>query len=78
MPVIPTHTTMHSALSVAQRKPTRISITVPYGVADSLQQRSDVEGRSLSNLASHLLELALRKDGSVAQNPVPKRWGANY
>jgi hypothetical protein len=69
---------MHSALSVAQRKPTRISITVPYCVADSLQQRSDVEGRSLSNLASHLLELALRKDGSVAQDPAPKRWGPSY
>ena len=41
-----------------RRKPTRISATLPWGLAQRLQERADVEGRSLSNLIAHLLELA--------------------
>lgn len=37
----------------------RISITIPYNVAISLQDRCDQEGRSLSNLAAYLLESSL-------------------
>jgi hypothetical protein len=39
-----------------RRKPTRISATLPWGLAQRLQERADVEGRSLSNLIAHLLE----------------------
>ena len=41
------------------RSPRRISITVPHHAFFALQQRSDVEGRSLSNLAAYLLEISL-------------------
>jgi hypothetical protein len=41
-----------------RRKPQRMTITVSWAVLDRLQRRSDAEGRSLSNLAAHLLELA--------------------
>jgi len=41
------------------RSPRRISITVPHHAFSALQQRSDVEGRSLSNLAAYLLEISL-------------------
>lgn len=41
------------------RAPRRISITVPYDTYQKLIQRSDDEGRSLSNLAAFLLEQAM-------------------
>ncbi|MFZ9463427.1 MAG: ribbon-helix-helix domain-containing protein [Vulcanococcus sp.] len=41
------------------RSPKRITITMPYGAYEKLQQRSDTEGRSLSNLAAYLLESAV-------------------
>jgi hypothetical protein len=47
------------------RRPRRISITVPHHAFSALQQRSDLEGRSLSNLAAYLLELSLNPDGLV-------------
>lgn len=73
MPVTSNPMTNH--LSLAQRCPKRMSITVPQGVYDGLLQRSDWEGRSLSNLAAHILELALAKDGSLQAPPIPKHWG---
>lgn len=50
---------MSTASSRLTRKPVRITITVPESVYDGLLQVSDNQGRSLSNLASHLLEAAL-------------------
>lgn len=41
------------------RKPRRISITVPHHTFCVMQELSDLEGRSLSNLAAYLLELSL-------------------
>ena len=41
-----------------RRKPQRMIITVSWALLDKLQRRSDTEGRSLSNLAAHLLEIA--------------------
>lgn len=41
------------------RSPKRISITIPYHAYKNLIDRSDREGRSLSNLAAFLLEAAL-------------------
>ena len=43
----------------AFRTPQRISITLPYGTYQRLVERSDLEGRSLSNLAAFLLESAI-------------------
>jgi CopG-like RHH_1 or ribbon-helix-helix domain, RHH_5 len=47
----------------AFRSPRRISITLPFLAFCALQERSDEEGRSLSNLASYLLESALGRHG---------------
>jgi hypothetical protein len=40
----------------AIRSPRRITITVPYQLYQKLVERSDCEGRSLSNLAAFMLE----------------------
>jgi uncharacterized protein (DUF934 family) len=48
------------------RKPQRISITVPWQVYRTLQDNSDHEGRSLSNLASHWLKLQAQNRSSSA------------
>lgn len=54
------------------RKPRRVSVTVSQGVMERLQRHSDEQGRSTSNLAAHLLEVAL--DGLDAKAPTPKSW----
>jgi hypothetical protein len=54
------------------RTPKRVSITVSNSVLDRLQRLSDEQGRSTSNLAAHLLEVAL--DGLDAKPPTPKSW----
>ena len=41
------------------RSPRRISVTLPNDAYQRLVNRSDEEGRSLSNLAAFLLETAL-------------------
>ena len=41
------------------RKPVRVTITLPFGLRNTLQDRADLEGRSLSNLCSYLLERSL-------------------
>ena len=38
----------------------RLTITIPYAVFACLEKRSVAEGRSLSKLAAHLIECALR------------------
>ena len=43
------------------RKPSRVTITIPYGLRAQLQERADHEGRSFSNLCSYLLEHSLDK-----------------
>jgi hypothetical protein len=48
------------------RKPQRISITIPYGLYEALVQASDYQGRSLSNLASFLLEEQLFSKGTLS------------
>lgn len=42
------------------RTPRRISVTLAFGAYKKLLQRSDQEGRSLSNLAAFLLETSLQ------------------
>jgi hypothetical protein len=46
-----------TAAETMRRTPQRITITVNWSLHQRLQQRCDHEGRSLSNLAAHLLEL---------------------
>ena len=43
-------------LSLLQRKPMRVTSTLPWHLVQHLQERADYEGRSLSNLIAHLLE----------------------
>jgi hypothetical protein len=47
--------------NVLTRTPKRISITVAWETSRRLQERSDIEGRSISNLASFLLEQGLNQ-----------------
>ena len=57
LPTMGTHESQGSDQTpVAFRKPQRISVTIPHTVYRYLLTKSDCEGRSLSNLASHLLE----------------------
>ncbi|MCP9929438.1 hypothetical protein KBY82_01425 [Cyanobium sp. AMD-g] len=42
------------------RRPVRVTITIPYNAYQSLVERSNFQGRSLSNLAAYLLETSLR------------------
>lgn len=59
-------------LHLLTRKPKRVSVTVSQSVLDRLQCLSDQQGRSTSNLAAHLLEVAL--DAMEGHPPIPKRW----
>jgi hypothetical protein len=47
----------------AFRSPHRVSITLSHSTYHQLLERSDHEGRSLSNLAAYLLETSLDKTG---------------
>jgi len=55
------------AVPPAFRRPHRISITLPHHAFCALQERSDDEGRSLSNLAAYLLETSLGGPGGGGQ-----------
>lgn len=50
---------LRSQLNPAFRSPRRMTITLPYATYQRLVERSDGEGRSLSNLSAFLLESAL-------------------
>jgi hypothetical protein len=50
------------------RSPKRITITVPYQIYQNLTERSDREGRSLSNLAAFLLEQSCRNQLDASQH----------
>lgn len=52
-------------LPILSRRPVRISITVSQAVHEALLNRSDFEGRSLSNLAAFLLEAALHQSDTT-------------
>lgn len=56
-----------------QRQPRRISITISYQVFQTLLNRSEEEGRSMSNLCAFLLEEVLHQQApavSPAEAPV--------
>jgi len=54
-------------MSILFRKPQRISITVNHRLYELLLESSDLQGRSVSNLAAFLLESALEHN----QTPQP-------
>jgi hypothetical protein len=63
---------MTASLQRVSRSPKRITITVSHHVSEHLLTLSDEQGRSTSNLAAYLLEVALgAMDGKP---PIPKRW----
>ncbi|WP_010310541.1 hypothetical protein [Synechococcus sp. CB0101] len=45
-------------MDLLRRRPQRITFTAHWQLHRRLQQRADQEGRSLSNLIAHLLEVA--------------------
>jgi hypothetical protein len=63
---------MTANLSFASRRPQRLTITVSHHVAEHLVEQSNTQGRSISNLAAYLLEVAL---GDLPPAPpIKKRW----
>lgn len=59
-------------MSVLFRNPKRISITVSHRVYELLLRYSDIQGRSVSNLAAFLLESALdRGNGQPTAGTAP-------
>lgn len=54
------------------RSPKRVSVTVPDVVLQRLIAHSDEQGRSTSNFAAYLLEVAL--DTLEGKTSIPKRW----
>ncbi|MEN9767283.1 MAG: CopG-like 1 or ribbon-helix-helix domain, 5 [Cyanobacteriota bacterium] len=63
---MPAHSSPQSPLIRSSR---RISITVPHHAFSLLQERSDQEGRSLSNLAAYLLESSMERATAVSVLP---------
>jgi hypothetical protein len=47
-----------AASELMRRKPQRLTASLPWSLYRRLQERADLDGRSLSNLVAHLLELA--------------------
>ncbi|MBD1194681.1 hypothetical protein [Vulcanococcus sp. Clear-D1] len=54
------------------RSSQRLTITVAYSTLDALIERSNREGRSLSNLAAYLLESSLDRRGAEATSATPQ------
>ena len=48
-----------AAYSTAFRTSQRVTITLPHSTLSALIERSNLEGRSLSNLAAYLLESSI-------------------
>ncbi len=59
-------------MDVRTPHPVRITITVSQSVYDYLGQRSQEEGRSMSNLAAFLLENTAQEE-SLTRGQVPSR-----
>lgn len=48
-------------IAILSRKPRRVTITIHWQLHQRLLARADQEGRALSNLMAHLLEVALER-----------------
>lgn len=66
---VPDSSRRHELLPHSFRSPRRVTVTLPQQTYEQLLQRSDCEGRSLSNLAAFLLELGLRQNVETAAVP---------
>ena len=55
------------------RSSPRLTITVAYSTLNALIERSDREGRSLSNLAAYLLESSLDRRDAESTSAIPQR-----
>ena len=53
-------TSSYTVKTFASRTPKRITITIPDATFRKIVQRSNEEGRSLSNLAAYILEQGLK------------------
>ncbi|MCS5700173.1 hypothetical protein NZK32_14110 [Cyanobium sp. FGCU-52] len=60
---------MNDRLRLLQRQPRRITITLSYHVHEALLNRSEEEGRSVSNLCAFLLEESLRHPQALPAAP---------
>ncbi|KEF43404.1 MAG: hypothetical protein ER33_01280 [Cyanobium sp. CACIAM 14] len=58
------------------RSPQRVTITIPYATYQQLLERSDRQGRSMSNLAAYLLESALLGQRALHGEEHPQQIGA--
>ena len=54
-------TTQNEQYRFANRSPKRITITIPHYTFQKIIERSNEEGRSLSNLAAFILEQGLKE-----------------
>ena len=59
-------------MTLSARHPMRITFTVSHALYDYLGQRSQEEGRSLSNLAAFLLENTV-EEAPLTRGQVPSR-----
>jgi hypothetical protein len=50
---------LRERLAIAKRSPARITITVSYALNERVVHTALEQGRSISNLCAHLLEVAL-------------------
>lgn len=58
------------------RKPRRFTLTVSDKTYQQLIARSDLEGRSLSNLGAFLLEMALEERMPPSQGLLSRAWSS--
>jgi hypothetical protein len=64
---------MNDRLRLLQRHPRRVSITLSQHVYDRLLNRSEEEGRSISNLCAFLIEEALHDEQRGMVPPLPSQ-----
>lgn len=55
------HNPLHPTGRGQQRKPQRLTITVPWSTFERIERHATEQGRSLSNLSAYLLERALEE-----------------
>jgi hypothetical protein len=67
-----THLSFESLMTALHsRKPQRLTITVSWVVFERLVKRSQMEGRSMSNLSSYILERHLCDDSGTDPSSMP-------
>jgi hypothetical protein len=54
---------LRDRLAIAKRKPARITITISYALHQRLITTALDQGRSISNLCAHVLEIGMPQDG---------------